>query len=125
MEMAKQNRNRNNIAMEQRLTLNSVNLNATVFVELTDFGWNTIREYYQRLWGCEDVEKCLDAHRRNTHTYVGGEPIMERKLTEIQLHEVANMLGAKMYVGEEPCIVGNQIYFMPENQFWKREEKDT
>ena len=106
----------------ERLALDSINLNATVFVEITDFGWNTIREYYQWLLQRKDVEEFLDVLKENTHTYVGGEPIKERKLTEMQLHEVANLMGSKMYVGAEPCIEGNQIYFMPEAQFWKQEE---
>ena len=105
----------------ERLTLNSVNLNSTVFVEITDFGWNAIREYYRNLFQINEVEAMLERLKRNTHTYVGGQPIKERKLTEMQLHEVANMMGNKMYVGAEACIEGNQIYFIPENHFLRNE----
>ena len=63
----------------------NINLNDYVWVELTDYGWECIRDYFTNLYSNvptyiqEVVEKSVNMYKRETKQYwvdrVGGEKI--------------------------------------------------
>ena len=91
-----------------------VNVNDTVWVCITEYGWKSIRDYYQDLFSCVyyrgmDIDTMVNMHKLKTsEKVVDGE---KKIMTEFQLHEVMNLLGPKMYCGAEQVIENNRIYF--------------
>ena len=109
-----------------------VNLNDYVWAELTDYGWETIRNYFEELFSCVPgnnphlVNRSLDIYKRETKQYwvdkVGGEKI---SLTKFQIHDLMHLLGPKTYMGNNNCINNNTLYFTIDNFIEDYENKDT
>jgi len=109
-----------------------INLNDYVWVELTDYGWEVIREYYVNLFGNvptysqEVAEKSVNMYKKATKQYwvdrVGGEKIA---LTKFQLHVMMNLLGPKTYCGNKSCINNNTVYFTIDNFIEAYEGENT
>lgn len=109
-----------------------INLNDYVWAELTDYGWEVIKNYYTNLfsnvptYSQEVVEKSVNMYKKETKQYwvdgVGGEKIA---LTRFQLHDMIHLLGPKTYVGNTSCINKNTIYFTVDNFIEDYETEDT
>jgi hypothetical protein len=97
--------------------MTAININEYVWVELTDYGWQCLTSYYERLFAGTyafrqagfSVSDYVDMHKKETapHTIDG----IERMLTRFQLHDFMNTLGSKMYNGNKNVIEGNNLYF--------------
>ena len=109
-----------------------INLNDYVWVELTDYGWECIRDYFTNLYSNvptysqEVVEKSVNMYKRATKQYwvdrIGGEKIA---LTKFQLHDMMHLLGPKTYMGNTNCINNNTIYFTIDNFIEDYEAQNT
>ena len=109
-----------------------INLNDCVWVELTDYGWKVIRDYYIDLFknvpnfDMKKIDEYVEMYVKHTKRYwlgnIGGEMV---KLTEFQLHDMMHMLGPKMYMGNTNCINKNTLYFTIDNFIEDYENKDT
>lgn len=109
-----------------------INLNDYVWVELTDYGWEVIREYYTNLfsnvpqYSQDVVEKFVNGYKKVTKQYwvdcIGGEKIA---LTKFQLHDMMHLLGPKTYMGNTNCINNNTIYFTIDNFIEDYEAQNT
>ncbi|MBQ3944144.1 MAG: hypothetical protein II670_00845 [Alphaproteobacteria bacterium] len=109
-----------------------VNLNDDVWVELTDYGWETIESYFDNLFSYVPgnnsrlIEDSMNLYKRETKQYwvdkVGGEKIF---LTKFQIHDLMNLLGPKTCTGNTSCIKDNTLYFTISNFIESYETEDT
>lgn len=92
--------------------MDSININDNVWVEVTDYGWQCLRNHYIDLFkpvGCVNIDEYVELHKKKTKAYMeNGERI---NLTRFQLHELMNIFGSKCYVGANQTIKNNKIYF--------------
>lgn len=90
--------------------MESFNINDNVWVELNDYGWQCIRDYFVNLFSLvpeTDIDQHVALYKNRTKTYVeNGEKI---NLTKFQMHELMHMLGSKCYVGANNVIKNNRI----------------
>ena len=72
--------------------LYSINLNYSVYVEVTERGWQSMRDYYNSIFqGRMDVEPYIEMKKNDTEEYViGGE---KKMLTQFQIHELMQVFG--------------------------------
>ena len=85
-----------------------INLNDYVWVELNDYGWECIEKHYRELFNQQDVSEFVDLFKsRTSEQWVDGG---KKLVTEMQLHELMNLLGNKMYCGGNSVIVNNNVY---------------
>lgn len=95
-----------------------MNLNDSVWVELTQYGWDCIETHYRNLfekvnqvWDVEKhVSDSVAFYRNRTEKYlINGieEPVT---LTEFQLHELMNILGQYTWCGNNLVINNNAVY---------------
>lgn len=93
-----------------------VNLNDYVWVELTEYGWQCLTSYYEKLFAGTyafragfSVSDYVEMHKKETapHTING----VEKMLTQFQLHDFMCTLGSKMYSGNKNVIEENNLYF--------------
>ena len=97
--------------------MNMVNLNDYVWAELTEYGWQCLTSYYERLFAGTyafrqtgfSVSDYVEFHKKETapHTIDG----VERMLTRFQLHDFMLKLGNAMYVGNKNVVENNSLYF--------------
>lgn len=109
-----------------------INLNDYVWAELTDYGWESIREYFTKLfcnvptYSQNIIDKSVESYKKETKQYwvnkVGGEKIA---LTKFQLHDMMHLLGPNTYMGNTNCINNNTIYFTIDNFIEDYETEDT
>lgn len=87
----------------------NINLNDFVYVELTDYGWECVREHYRRVLGADaDIEpyiKILKKRAEKRFTAKG-----RRKVTPLQLHEFMRYFGQYAYCGGKDFIRDNEVY---------------
>ncbi len=97
--------------------MKKVNLNDYVWVELTEYGWQCLMSYYEKLFGVTygfrqagfPVSDYVEMHKKETAPHaIDG---VERMLTRFQLHDFMNKLGSKMYNGNKNVIEENNLYF--------------
>ena len=97
--------------------MKNVNLNDYVWAELTEYGWQSLASYYEKLFsGCYpfaketySVEDYVEMYKKETapHTIDG----VERMLTRFQLHDFMCKLGDKITFGSKNVIVGNNLFY--------------
>ena len=97
--------------------MKTINLNDYVWVELTEYGWQSLIDYYEKLFAGSyvfaknsySISEYLDMYKKETalHTIDG----VERMLTRFQLHEFMLTLGCKMYPGAKNVVENNNLYF--------------
>jgi hypothetical protein len=96
------------------MELYSINLNRSVYTEVTERGWQSMRNYYNNIFqGLIDVEPYIEMKKRNdTEEYViGGE---KKMLTKFQIHELMQVFGDSDNFyndGREPWVKGLKLYF--------------
>lgn len=81
------------------------NINNDVWVKITPHGW----EEWDRHW--EDVWIAWQGLRDTAYSGETLRPDNRDKWQRFQLWELMNCFGPAMYVGAEPCFVGNVIRF--------------
>ena len=97
--------------------MTTINLNEHVWVELTENGWQSLIDYYEKLFAGSDtfaknaysISEFVDSYKRQTapHTIDG----VERMLTRFQLHDLMLKLGDKMFPGAKNVVENNNLYF--------------
>lgn len=94
-----------------------INLNEYVWVELTEYGWQSLISYFENLFAGSyafaknvySISEYVDMYKKETvpHTIDG----VEKMLTRFQLHDFMKTLGSKMFPGNKNVIEGNNLYF--------------
>jgi hypothetical protein len=97
--------------------MTTININEYVWAELTEYGWQSLASYYEKLFsGCYpfakgscSVEDCVDLYKKETisHTIDG----VERMLTRFQLHDFMCTFGDKITFGSKNVIVDNNLFY--------------
>ena len=97
--------------------MTTININEYVWVELTEYGWQSLASYFEKLFsGCYpfrkesySVEDYVGMYKKKTtpHTIDG----VERMLTRFQLHDFMLTLGCKMFPGNKNIIVDNNLFY--------------
>lgn len=97
--------------------MTTININEYVWVELTEYGWQSLVDYYEKLFagtyafrsGGFSVSDYVEMYKKETAPYtIDG---VERMLTRFQLHDFMCKLGGKMFPGNKNVIEGNNLYF--------------
>lgn len=97
--------------------MTTINLNNNVWVELTEYGWQSLIDYYEKLFAgsyvfaknAYSISEFVDSYKKQTAPHnIDG---VERMLTRFQLYEFIHTLGSKMYNGNKNVIEGNNLYF--------------
>ena len=97
--------------------MTTININKYVWVELTEYGWQSLTSYYESLFADSyvfaknsySISEYVEMYKKETapHTIDG----VERMLTRFQLHDFMCKLGNKFYPGGKNVIVNNNIYY--------------
>ena len=97
--------------------MSKINLNEFVWVELTEYGWQCLTSYYERLFvgtyafrqAGFSVSDYVEMHKKETATHtIDG---VERMLTRFQLHDFMCKLGGEMIPGNKNVIVNNNLFY--------------
>ena len=87
----------------------NINLNDCVYVELTDYGWECVREHYRHVLGADaDVEPYVRILKKRTEKRFTSKG--RRKLTSFQLHDFMLCFGQYAYCGGKNFIRDNEVY---------------
>lgn len=97
--------------------MTAININEYVWVELTEYGWQSLAFYYKKLFsGCYpfakeyySVEDYVEMYKKETapHTIDG----VERTLTRFQLHDFMLKFGNELFLGNKNVIVDNNLFY--------------
>lgn len=97
--------------------MTTINLNNNVWVELTEYGWQSLASYYENLFvgsyvfakNAYSISEYVDMYKKETamHTIDG----VEKMLTRFQLHDFMKIFGSKMYVGNKNVVAYNNLYY--------------
>lgn len=97
--------------------MTTININKYIWVELTEYGWQSLIDYYEKLFAGSyafaknsySISEYVKMYKKETapHTIDG----VERMLTRFQLHDFMNKLGSKIYPGNKNVVENNNLYF--------------
>lgn len=97
--------------------MTTINLNNDVWVELTEYGWQSLIDYYEKFFAGSyvfakntySISEFVDSYKKQTALYtIDG---VERMLTRFQLHDFMQTLGSKIYPGAKNVVENNNLYF--------------
>jgi hypothetical protein len=100
-----------------------MNVNDNVWVELTEDGWNAIRNYYTDLFNTIPgdmlkgvyLDNCIGIHKDRTKKYKDCHSKDIVSLTQFQMHELMHIFGDVTYIGQPNMFVDNTIYLTIDN----------
>ena len=97
--------------------MTTINLNNIVWVELTEYGWQSLVSYYENLFAgsyvfaknAYSISEYVDMYKKETamHTIDG----VEKMLTRFQLHDFMCKFGNEIFLGSKNIIVDNNLYY--------------